>query len=163
MEGVRFVSRFIFFPFFLFACGSPAVAAAFGEKTIFASLYCLCFFDKDQLTIFMWIYFLALRFAPFFFFLIVLDSNSYAINLFLYYFKIYHVKYITASFPGGSDGKESACSAGDQGSITKTWVRKIPWNRQCQLTPVFLPGEFHGQQSLMGYSPWGRKESDTTE
>ena len=68
-----------------------------------------------------------------------------------------------ASFPGGSDGKESSCSAGDPGSITKTWVRKIPWNRQCQLTPVFLPGEFHGQQSLMGYCPWGHKESDTTE
>ena len=30
-------------------------------------------------------------------------------------------------------------------------------------TPVFLPGKFHGQRSLVGYSPWGRKESDTTE
>ena len=32
-----------------------------------------------------------------------------------------------------------------------------------QSTPVFLPGEFHGQRSLAGYSPWGHKESDTTE
>ena len=32
-----------------------------------------------------------------------------------------------------------------------------------QPTPVFLPGEFHGQRSLVGYSPWGHKESDTTE
>ena len=32
-----------------------------------------------------------------------------------------------------------------------------------QLTPVFLPGKSHGQRSLVGYSPWGRKESDTTE
>ena len=32
------------------------------------------------------------------------------------------------------------------------WVRKIPWRRECLATPVFLPGEFHGQHSLMGYS-----------
>ena len=37
------------------------------------------------------------------------------------------------------------------------WVRKIPWRREWQPTPVFLPGEFHGQRSLMGYSPWGRR------
>ena len=43
------------------------------------------------------------------------------------------------------------------------WVGKIPWNRQWQLTPVFLPVEFHGQRILMGYSPWGHKELDTTE
>ena len=43
------------------------------------------------------------------------------------------------------------------------WVRKIPCRRQWQPTPVLLPGEFHGQGSLVGYSPWGHKESDTTE
>ena len=43
------------------------------------------------------------------------------------------------------------------------WVRKIPWGRKWQPTPVFLPGEFHGQRSLAGYGPWGHKESDTTE
>ena len=43
------------------------------------------------------------------------------------------------------------------------WVGKIPWRRKWQSTPVFLPGESHGQRSLAGYSPWGRKESDTTE
>ena len=42
-------------------------------------------------------------------------------------------------------------------------VRKIPWRRKWQPTPVFLPGESHGQGSLAGYSLWGRKESDTTE
>ena len=40
---------------------------------------------------------------------------------------------------------------------------KIPWRRTWQPTPAFLPGEFHGQRSLAGYSPWGRKESDMTE
>jgi len=43
------------------------------------------------------------------------------------------------------------------------WVGKIPWRREWQPTPVFLPGESHGWRSLAGYSPWGRKESDTTE
>ena len=43
------------------------------------------------------------------------------------------------------------------------WVRKIPWSRTWQPTLVFLSGEFHGQRSLEGYSPWGCKESDTTE
>ena len=43
------------------------------------------------------------------------------------------------------------------------WVGKIPWRRKCQSTPVLLPGKSHGQRSLVGYSPWGRKESDTTE
>ena len=40
------------------------------------------------------------------------------------------------------------------------WVGKIPWRRAWQLTPVFLPGESHGQRSLVGYSPWGA-ELDT--
>ena len=39
------------------------------------------------------------------------------------------------------------------------WVRKIPWRRKWQPTPVFLPGESHGQRSLAGYRPWGHKES----
>ena len=42
-------------------------------------------------------------------------------------------------------------------------VGNIPWRRTWQLTPGFLPGEFHGQRFLMGYSPWGHKELDTTE
>ena len=43
------------------------------------------------------------------------------------------------------------------------WVRKIPLRRKWQATPVLLPGKFHGWRSLVGYSPWGRKESDTTD
>ena len=43
------------------------------------------------------------------------------------------------------------------------WVRKIPWRRTEQPTPVFLPGESHGQRILVGYSPWDHKELDTTE
>ena len=43
------------------------------------------------------------------------------------------------------------------------WIGKIPWRRKWQPSSVFLPVEFHGQRSLTGYSPWGHKESDTTE
>ena len=41
------------------------------------------------------------------------------------------------------------------------WVGMIRWSRKWQPTPVSLPGESHGQRSLVGYSPWGLKESDT--
>ena len=44
-----------------------------------------------------------------------------------------------------------------------SWVRKIPWRRGWQPTPVFFPGDSRGQRSLVGYSPWGCKQSDTTE
>ena len=65
------------------------------------------------------------------------------------------------SFPGGSVDKETACNARRPG--LDPWVGKIPWRRKWQPTPVSLPGEFHGQRSLAGYSPWGFKESDMTE
>ena len=63
--------------------------------------------------------------------------------------------------PGGSDCEEPACSAGGPGF--HPWVGKIPWRRAWQPTPVSLPRESHGQRSLEGYGPRGRKESDTTE
>ena len=43
------------------------------------------------------------------------------------------------------------------------WFGKIPWRKKWQSTPVLLPGKSHGQRSLVGYSLWGLKESDTTE
>ena len=43
------------------------------------------------------------------------------------------------------------------------WIGKIPWKREWLPNPLFLPGEFHGQRSLAGYSPWGHKESNMTE
>ena len=56
-------------------------------------------------------------------------------------------------------GKESACNARDSGSIPRLGRFPGEW----QPIPVFLPERFHGQRSLAGYSPWGCKESDTTE
>ena len=56
--------------------------------------------------------------------------------------------------------KETAC----HGRIPELdpWVGKIPWRREWQPTPVFVPGKFYGQRSLVDYGPWGHKESDTT-
>ena len=76
--------------------------------------------------------------------------------------RILNISYICLhiDFSGGSDCKESAHNAGHSGStpgsgsfLERGWLP----------TPVFLPGEFHGQRILMGWRPWGCKESDTTE
>ena len=61
----------------------------------------------------------------------------------------------------GSDGKESACNAGDLGS--KSGSGRSPGEGKQQPTPVFLAGESHGQRSLAGCSPRGHRASDTTE
>jgi len=67
-------------------------------------------------------------------------------------------------FPGSTSGKEPTCQCRRcKRCEFDPWLRKIPWRRVWQPTPVFLPGEFHGQRSLAGYSPLGCKESDTTE
>ena len=57
---------------------------------------------------------------------------------------------------GDSDSKESACGCRRPGFDPR--VKKIPWRREWQPTPVFLTGEFHGQRSLAGYSPWDMTE-----
>ena len=58
-------------------------------------------------------------------------------------------------------GKESTCQC--RRCRLDPWVEKIPWRGKWQPALVFLPGESHGQRSLVGYSPWGHKESDTTD
>ena len=52
-------------------------------------------------------------------------------------------------------GKESTCQC--RGHGFDPWVGTISWQREWQPTPVFLLGEFHGQRTLVGYSPWGHK------
>jgi hypothetical protein len=65
-------------------------------------------------------------------------------------------------FPGGSNSGESAWSAEALGSNPRLREEE-PWRRAWQCPPVFLPGESHGQRSLVGYSPSVPKESDMTE
>ena len=69
----------------------------------------------------------------------------------------------TEGFPGGASGKGPACQAGDKGDVISIPGREDPLEEGMATTPVFLPGESHGQRSLVGCSPEGRKESDTTE
>ena len=64
-------------------------------------------------------------------------------------------------FPGGSAGKESACNAGDLGSIPG--LGRSPGGRKWQPTPIILPGKSHGQRNLVGYGAWCHQQSDMTE
>ena len=77
----------------------------------------------------------------------------------------FHIR-ILHSLPGGSDGKESACNAGDLGSILGSGRSPgegngNPLQYSCLENP--MERESDGGRSLVGYSPWGRKESDMTE
>ena len=69
---------------------------------------------------------------------------------------------LNVGFPGGASGKEPACQCRRHRRCEfDPWVRKILWRRTWQPTPVFVPGEFHGQRGLACFSLWGHKESDT--
>ena len=74
---------------------------------------------------------------------------------------LYHNPYLSGGLPSGTSGKELTCQC--RRREFDLWVRKMPWRRAWQSTPVFLSGECHGQRSLAGYSSQGCKESDTTE
>ena len=73
---------------------------------------------------------------------------------------VHHKQVLKEGLPGWLSGKESSCQC--RRCEFNPWVRKIPGRRIWQPTPVFLPGKSHGHSSLVGYSPWGHKESDTT-
>ena len=74
-----------------------------------------------------------------------------------YHFLSTEVLFIIQGFPGGSNGKESSCNQ------VQYLGQEDPWRRKWQPTPVFLLEESHGLSSLVGYSQWGGKESDTTK
>ena len=65
---------------------------------------------------------------------------------------------------GGASGKQTTCEYKRHKKLGfDPWVGTISWKRAWQSILVFLPGESQGQRSLVGYSPWGHKESDVTE
>ena len=79
----------------------------------------------------------------------------------------YSTSFLSCSFPLNPD-HVLLLQASQVVRVVERWgfdpqVRKIPWRRKCQPTPVLLPGKSHERRSQVGYSPWGRKESDTTE
>jgi len=67
--------------------------------------------------------------------------------------QLYIYIYIYIYFTDGASDKEPAFNAGDMRHGFDPWIRKIPWKRAWQPTPVLLPGESHGQRSLASYSP----------
>ena len=78
---------------------------------------------------------------------IALTANEIRAHVYLYF-----------SFPGGASGKEPTCQCRRWKRWGfEPWVRKIPGRRAWHPTPVFSPGESHGQRSLVGYSPWGHR------
>ena len=73
--------------------------------------------------------------------------------------KLFVIKWL----PRWLNGKESTCQCRRcRRYVFDLWVGKIPWGRKWKATPLFLPGKFHGQRSLVGYSPRGHKELDMT-
>ena len=77
---------------------------------------------------------------------------------------IYLIISLCGGFPGGTSGTEPACQHRRLKRCGfNPWVGKIPWRRQWQPTPVFLPGEPHGQRNLADCGPQGHKESHMTE
>ena len=79
-------------------------------------------------------------------------------------FRLGIIRWTHQDFLGGSVVKESAwqCWRCRRHKFSP-WIRKSLWRRKWQPTPVFLPGEYYGQRSLVGYSSWGYKESERTE
>ena len=81
----------------------------------------------------------------------------------IYYFFL-PITMFSAGFPGSSRGKEPTCQCRRcKRHSFNPQVRKTPWRKAWQPTPVFLSGEAHGQRSLVGCSPWALIELDTTE
>ena len=96
--------------------------------------------------------------------LISCNRSSRTICQFCLYILYFPVGILYKGLPGGASGKELTCQCRRHKRCGfNPCVGKIPWKRAWQPTPVFLPGESHGQRSLAGYSPWGHKELGTAE
>ena len=93
------------------------------------------------------------------------QSTSYSVasnNQAWYFSRQKHLLFNTG-FPGDAAVKNLPTNAGDTRDRFSPWVLKTPWRRKWQPNPVLSPGKFHRLRSLVGYSPWGHKESDMTE
>ena len=104
------------------------------ENAMYDNFVSFCFMYFDGLSLSVWM------------FVKVISSGCIE-----HFISIWHPSLL--GFPGGSDGKETACNAGDPGLIPGSGRGNgLP-------TPVYLPGEFHGQRNLLGYSLWGCRET----
>ena len=124
------------FYFHSFTCVYQVLPAPLVGRTVFSLLYNLTYLVIDLLAMGEWIYFWVLYPVSFIHLSVFVPLQSLVAQ------RLKHLPGMWGIDP---------------------WVGKIPWARKWQHTPVLLPGESHGGRSLVGYSPWGHKESDTTE
>ena len=82
----------------------------------------------------------------------------YIFQIFFWYRLLQHIEYNSLCYT-----VNPCCLSNSWRPGFDPWVGKIPWRRKWKPTPVFLPGKSHGLRILVGYSPWGHKESDTSE
>ena len=87
------------------------------------------------------------------------QSHSSSLSFTLASLTSYYIFTRIIGLPWCFSGKEFTCQC--RRSRFNPWVRKIPWRRKWKPTPIFLPGKSHGQRNLVGYSPWGHKNSRT--
>ena len=104
------------------------------------------------------------------------DTSIYIYNIYIIYIHVYYIsekamaphsstlawKIPWTEEPGGLQSMGSL-RVGYDWAASLSLFAFMHWRRKWQPTPVFLPGKSHGQRSLIGHSPWGRKESDTTK
>ena len=91
------------------------------------------------------------------------DRKSLSTWIFIAWKAVFQEQIGNLGSPSDSVGKNLPANAGDKWDWFDFWVEKIASSRKQQPTPVFFPGEFHGQRSLVSDSPWGHKESVMTE
>ena len=94
------------------------------------------------------------------------ESSRWGTHVYLWriHFDIWQNQSNIVKFKNKIKKKEPTCQSRRQKGLRfNPWVGKIHWRKAWQSIPVFLPGKSHGQRSLVGYSPQGRTESDTTE
>ena len=82
-------------------------------------------------------------------------GKKYLFSFLFYLPNVLYTSKHSTRFPWQLRGKESSCQFRRCG--LDPWIGKIPWKRKWQTIPLFLPGKFHGQRSLVGYNSWGRK------
>ena len=116
----------------------------------FPGLFC-CINIFPKIIVFILLFYLVSCF--FFFSVSVLSFNGCILFYKLECNNLINSIPLDVGFPHGTNGKEPACQRRCKRCRIAPWVGKIPWREAKQSIPVFLPGESHGQRSLVGYSP----------
>ena len=96
-------------------------------------------------------------------FSIITLSSNFHVYIYLWILKIFATVFKVLDYSGASLGARMVMNVPSMQETHDPWFGKVSWRRKWLPTPVFLPGKFHGERSLAGYSLWGCKELGTTE